>query len=247
MRLAQLFLVLLLSWCEAPPLPAPRGSHRPAPPRSPVRHRLPPPGRGFMDLVVEVLSRDRRTGAMVLSLAYYFTQHGDLCQDPEMELRVYPPQDRHPGRVEALTFQQAIPPIYQRVYPEPGMDRMPAITSAARSGRAGPNPGARESTTPRRSPPLLQVRLRESAPDASLVGRGQRGKEQACQSSRKPGWRPARRPWAAQLSGSVLPTAVPFLGSGSARSGARRPGCRSYSRQSSSNAGSHPEGRSSRW
>jgi hypothetical protein len=73
---------------------------------------------GFMDLVVEVLSRNPST--MVLSLAHYFEQNGDLCQDPEMEVRVYLPRGDQPGRVEALTFQQAIPPIYSVVYPEPG-------------------------------------------------------------------------------------------------------------------------------
>ena len=52
---------------------------------------------------------------MVLSLAHYFEQNGDLCQDPEMTVRV-----TQPGMVEALTFQQAIPPIYSVVYPEPG-------------------------------------------------------------------------------------------------------------------------------
>jgi hypothetical protein len=76
---------------------------------------------GFMDLVVEVVSLDRATGAAVLSLAHYFTLNSDLCQDPEMEIRVYPPREGQPGRVEALTFAQSIPPVYQRVYPEPGM------------------------------------------------------------------------------------------------------------------------------
>jgi hypothetical protein len=76
---------------------------------------------GFMPLVVEVLSQDRATGGIVLSLAHYFEQRGDLCQDPEMEVRVFPPREGQPGLVEALTFAQAIPPVYQRVYPEPGM------------------------------------------------------------------------------------------------------------------------------
>jgi len=75
---------------------------------------------GFMDLVVEVLSPCPVTGAQVLSLCHYFVQHGDLCQDPEMELRVFPPREGHPGFLEALTFTQAIPPVYSRVYPEPG-------------------------------------------------------------------------------------------------------------------------------
>jgi hypothetical protein len=76
---------------------------------------------GFMDLVVEVLPQDDETGAMVLSLAHYFVQEGDLCQDPEMTVRVFLPQDGRDGAVEALSFQQAIPPIYQLVYPKPGM------------------------------------------------------------------------------------------------------------------------------
>ena len=75
---------------------------------------------GFMDLVVEVLSPCPVTGAQVLSLGHYFVQHGDLCQDPEMEVRVFPPREGHPGLLEALTFTQAIPPVYSRVYPEPG-------------------------------------------------------------------------------------------------------------------------------
>jgi uncharacterized protein YqiB (DUF1249 family) len=87
--------------------------------------------RAFMDLVVEVLPRCSHTDATVLSLAHYFRQHGDLCQDPEMTVRVFPPgcdgfwelapsTDPRHGRVEALSFQQSIPPIYQVVYPEPG-------------------------------------------------------------------------------------------------------------------------------
>ena len=71
---------------------------------------------GFMDLVVEVLPQDEEAGAMVLSLCHYFEQNGDLCQDPEMTVRAF----TSPGMIEALTFQQAIPPIYSVVYPEPG-------------------------------------------------------------------------------------------------------------------------------
>ena len=75
---------------------------------------------GFMDLVVEVLQVTLEEGTLVLSMAHYFEQNGDLCQDPDMEVRVHLPEGERPGTVEALTFQQAIPPIYQRVYPEPG-------------------------------------------------------------------------------------------------------------------------------
>jgi uncharacterized protein YqiB (DUF1249 family) len=77
--------------------------------------------RGFMDLVVEVLPQDDETGAMVLSMVHYFEQEGDLCRDPEMTVRVFLPQDGRDGAVEALSFEQSIPPIYQLVYPKPGM------------------------------------------------------------------------------------------------------------------------------
>jgi uncharacterized protein YqiB (DUF1249 family) len=70
--------------------------------------------------VVEVLPQDRDTGAMVLSLCHYFLQNGDLCQDPEMVVRAFPPRGDHPGRLEALSFQQTLPPVYSVVYPEPG-------------------------------------------------------------------------------------------------------------------------------
>ena len=86
---------------------------------------------GFMDLSVEVLPVCEETGGFVISLAHYFVSHGDLCQDPEMTVRVFPPgstafthlvpsTDPTRGRAEALTFQQAIPPIYQEVYLQPG-------------------------------------------------------------------------------------------------------------------------------
>ena len=86
--------------------------------RSGVVYRL--RAQGFMDLVVEILPQCPETGAMVLSIAHYFEQHGDLCQDPEMTVRVFAPRQGRHGMLEALTFQQSIPPIYQRVYPEPG-------------------------------------------------------------------------------------------------------------------------------
>jgi hypothetical protein len=81
-------------------------------------YRLKAPG--FMDLVVEVLLTSPENGTLILSLCHYFEQNGDLCQDPDMEVRVFLPNGERPGTVEALTYQQAIPPIYQRVYPEPG-------------------------------------------------------------------------------------------------------------------------------
>lgn len=73
----------------------------------------------YMDLVVERLQHmdDIHTqGSIALSLAHYFEQNGDFCCDPDMVILVYP----NTKQVEALTFQQAIPPIYSEVYPEPG-------------------------------------------------------------------------------------------------------------------------------
>lgn len=81
---------------------------------------------GFMDLVCEVLPRCDETGATVLSLCHYFEQNGDLCQDPEMTVRLFHPGSRKElamtpstdskwGRAEALSFQMAIPPIYQEL------------------------------------------------------------------------------------------------------------------------------------
>ena len=73
-----------------------------------------------MDLVVEVLPQCPQTGAMVLSMAHYFEQEGDLCQDPEMTVRLFLPRQGRHGMAEALTFQQTVSPMYQEVYPEPG-------------------------------------------------------------------------------------------------------------------------------
>ncbi len=86
---------------------------------------------GFMDLVCERLPDCEETGALVLSLCHYFVQNRDLCQDPEMTVRLLPSgmtifqqlapsTDPTLGRAEALSFQQSIPPIHQRVYPQPG-------------------------------------------------------------------------------------------------------------------------------
>lgn len=74
---------------------------------------------GFMDLVVEpvpMLDNVNGRPCEAVSLAHYFKQNGDLCQDPEMVVLVYPEL----RMAEAFSFQQAIPPIYQEVYPAPG-------------------------------------------------------------------------------------------------------------------------------
>ncbi len=73
---------------------------------------------GFMDLVLErVEHMDGVSGnsGVAFSMAHYFRQNGDLCKDPEMVVIVYPISKM----VEALTFEQSLPPIYQEVFPEP--------------------------------------------------------------------------------------------------------------------------------
>lgn len=78
--------------------------------------------RGYMDLVVErveMLDNFNGQNCKAISLAHYFKQNGDMCQDPEMVVLVYPELKM----AEAYSFQQAIPPIYQEVYPEPGKYR----------------------------------------------------------------------------------------------------------------------------
>jgi len=69
---------------------------------------------GFMDLHFDRLYEE--DGTVVIALAHYFKQNGDLCSDPDMQIRIDPEQ----RMAEALTFQQAMPPIYQEVYPAPG-------------------------------------------------------------------------------------------------------------------------------
>ena len=70
---------------------------------------------GFMDLNVNVLYEEK-PGVVRVALSHYFKQNGDLCADPDMEIRIFKDQ----GMAEALTFQQAMPPLFQEVYPEPG-------------------------------------------------------------------------------------------------------------------------------
>ncbi len=75
---------------------------------------------GFMDVIVERLEHldnSRNNPGVAFSMAHYYEQNGDLMADPEMTFIVYPEFKT----LEALTFQMAHPPIYQEIYPEPGM------------------------------------------------------------------------------------------------------------------------------
>ncbi len=63
---------------------------------------------GFMDLVIEKL------GDKHYSLTHYYEQNGDLCPDPDMEVKVYPDTKM----AEALSYQDSFG--YRCVYPELG-------------------------------------------------------------------------------------------------------------------------------
>lgn len=71
------------------------------------------PNEGYMRLVIEQIGTGPR-GYDAISVAHYFEQNGDLCQDPEMCFELVP-QGAHVV-YEPYSFQQAIPPIYQEVY-----------------------------------------------------------------------------------------------------------------------------------
>lgn len=66
---------------------------------------------GVMALHIDRLTTNN-TGTM-FALAHYFTQGGDLCCDPDMTFL-----DAGELGVFALSFQQALPPIYQEVVSE---------------------------------------------------------------------------------------------------------------------------------
>lgn len=86
---------------------------------------------GFRDFIVQKISRSETTGATLLSLAHYHRIKGRLCHDPEVIVRVYPPDDEgfkeltpstdtKLGRMEVIYFQQVSPPVFSAVYPQPG-------------------------------------------------------------------------------------------------------------------------------
>ena len=67
---------------------------------------------GYMDLHLDVLTKDEH--CVIISLAHNFVQNGDVCADPDMQIRVI----SDAKEAEAMTFQQSIPPAFQEVYPE---------------------------------------------------------------------------------------------------------------------------------
>ena len=67
----------------------------------------------YMRLVIEDIGVGPR-GRQAISVAHYFPQNGDLCQDPELCFELVP-QGGHVA-YEPFLFQQAIPPICQEVF-----------------------------------------------------------------------------------------------------------------------------------
>jgi hypothetical protein len=67
----------------------------------------------FLRLVIEDIGKGPR-GYQAISVAHYFVQNGDLCQDPEMAFELVPESES--VKYEPFLFRQAIPPIYQEVF-----------------------------------------------------------------------------------------------------------------------------------
>ena len=67
---------------------------------------------GFMDLNLDILSKDKETARIALS-HYYKHPSGDMIADPDMEIRVIHAMEM----AEALTYQDSFG--YREVYPTP--------------------------------------------------------------------------------------------------------------------------------
>lgn len=61
----------------------------------------------YMPLVIESVGKSPQ-GHDLISVAHYYEQNGDLCQDPEMVFEASP----HGWR--PVYFQMAIPPVFER-------------------------------------------------------------------------------------------------------------------------------------
>lgn len=63
---------------------------------------------GYMDLNLDILHR--RPDRLIIALSHYYKQNGDMIADPDMELAIYPQQEK----AEALAYQDCWG--YRRVY-----------------------------------------------------------------------------------------------------------------------------------
>lgn len=80
---------------------------------------------GFMDVHVSALYRMEHTNSLVVSIAHYGEQNGDLMADPEMEIALDPTI----GMAEALTFRNDYAGLHQHVYTEDGKRYRPKLKS----------------------------------------------------------------------------------------------------------------------
>lgn len=67
---------------------------------------------GFMDLNLDILHR--RPDRLLIAISHYYKQNGDMIADPDMELAVYPLQEK----AEAFAYQDCWG--YRRVYGDDG-------------------------------------------------------------------------------------------------------------------------------
>ena len=70
----------------------------------------------FMAVCVDVIGRPDfgPVGqSLIIAVSHYFKQNGDMCCDPDMTFLVGQPSEAAPIAVYPLTFEQALPPVYQ--------------------------------------------------------------------------------------------------------------------------------------
>ena len=73
----------------------------------------------FMAVCVDVIGRadlgpNVPVGqARIIAVSHYFKQNGDMCADPDMTFLVGQPSEAAAIAVYPLTFEQALPPVYQ--------------------------------------------------------------------------------------------------------------------------------------
>ncbi len=124
--------------------------------------------RPYMRLVIEDIGVGPR-GHQAISVAHYFTQNGDLCQDPELCFELVP-QGGHVA-YEPFMFQQAIPPVYQEVFengPASENQRLKRkLTESRRSGTAIFRSKA-SSPPPRNNKPIPRRRRRKPSLDTAV-------------------------------------------------------------------------------
>ncbi len=66
----------------------------------------------FMAVCVDVIGRPVGQ-SRIIAVSHYFKQNGDMCADPDMTFLVGQPSEAAPIAVYPLTFEQALPPVYQ--------------------------------------------------------------------------------------------------------------------------------------